>query len=77
MALTATTVREALNTLATGSTELHNHLFDSSNQLNRFVRVFVEGRQTNLGRQTTPGLSQEETVADGAVVTIVLALAGG
>lgn len=65
----AVTVRGALDALAVGSDTLRGHLFDQSNAINRFVRVFVNGRPIRSGG--------EDQVADGAVVTILLALAGG
>jgi molybdopterin synthase sulfur carrier subunit len=67
----ARTVREALGALSTGSEELRRHLFDSRDQINRFVRIFVDGRPAPLGSRG------DEAVEDGAEVTIVLALAGG
>lgn len=71
VAVQARTVREALTALSTGSDDLRNHLFDSRDQINRFVRVFVDGRPS------APGSRGDESVRDGAEVTIVLALAGG
>ena len=65
----AATVRGALHALAAGSDKLRAHLFDQSNEINRFVRVFVDGRSIRSGG--------EDRVDDGAVVTILLALAGG
>ncbi|MEJ2768292.1 MoaD/ThiS family protein (plasmid) [Mycetohabitans rhizoxinica] len=65
----AETVRGALDALAGGSDTLRGHLFDQTNAINRFVRVFVNGRQIHS--------SAEEPVSDGAEVTILVALAGG
>jgi molybdopterin synthase sulfur carrier subunit len=67
----ATTVREALEGLASGSDTLHSRLFDRTNSINRFVRVFVDGQPT------TGGAAGEDSISEGAVVTILLALAGG
>jgi molybdopterin converting factor small subunit len=67
----ATTVREALAAVASGSGTLRGYLFDENERLRRFVRVFVNGKPTTL----PPG--QEEAVSEGSEVTILLALAGG
>ena len=71
VAVEATTVREALEAVAAGSTGLRAHLFDQNQDLRRFVRVFVNGKCTTVQS------GQEESVADGTEVTILLALAGG
>lgn len=65
----AATVRGALDALTVGSNALHAHLFDQANEVNRFVRVFVNGCPIRS--------IENDKVADGAVVTILLALAGG
>lgn len=65
----AVTVRGALDALAIGSEPLRGHLFDRDNEINRFVRVFLDGSPIRPR-------GQDET-RDGAVVTILLALAGG
>ncbi|HEX2763725.1 MAG TPA: MoaD/ThiS family protein [Allosphingosinicella sp.] len=67
----ARTVRGALDALTSGSDSLRAQLFDRSDKLNRFVRVFVDGESLPIGSRA------EEKVDDGAVVTILLALAGG
>jgi len=67
VAVDAVTVRGALDTLAAGSVALRSHLFDPHNAIHRFVRVFVDGR----------AVRGDEPVSDGAVVTVLLALAGG
>lgn len=71
IALEAATVRQALEAVSAESKILHGHLFDQNNGLRRFVRVFVDGRQAAV----QPG--QEEPVAEGAEMTILVALAGG
>lgn len=67
----ATTVREAVDAFTARSESLRGHLFDESNGLRRFVRVFVDGQPSTL----RPG--NDIPVKDGAEVTILLALAGG
>jgi molybdopterin synthase sulfur carrier subunit len=67
--VSAATVREALEALAAGSDALRDRLFDKTDSINRFIRVFVDGRPTGGGG--------EQPVRDGAVVTILLAMAGG
>lgn len=62
-------MRGALDALAIESEALRGHLFDRSNEINRFVRVFVDGSPIRPGGP--------DQVGDGAVVTILLALAGG
>jgi molybdopterin converting factor small subunit len=71
VSVTATTLNEALEGLAGHSADLDRRLFDESGAINRFVRVFVDGRSL-----AGPG-SAQQPIADGAVVTILLALAGG
>jgi molybdopterin synthase sulfur carrier subunit len=71
MNVEATTVREALQALSAGSESLRGHLFDQNEAVRRFVRVFVNGKPAMMQS------GQEETVADGAEVTILIALAGG
>jgi molybdopterin synthase sulfur carrier subunit len=69
--VSAATVREALEGLAANSDAVRSRLFDKSNAINRFVRVFIDGRPTGAGG------GGEQLVKDGSVVTILLALAGG
>jgi sulfur-carrier protein len=69
--VSAQTVRGALVSLCANSPDLKGHLFDAKDQINRFVRVFVNGRPLPLGSRG------EEVVDEGAELTIVLALAGG
>jgi molybdopterin synthase sulfur carrier subunit len=71
IAVEAGSVRQALEAFADRSTGLRDHLFDENDGLRRFVRVFVNGKLTTIQS------GQEEPVAEGAEVTIVLALAGG
>lgn len=71
MGVEATTVRQALEAFSAGSVGLRDHLFDQNDGLRRFVRVFVDGAPATI----KPG--REEAVAEGAEVTILLALAGG
>lgn len=67
----ASTAREAVNRFTECSADLHGHLFDETQSLRRFVRVFVNGQPARLGP------SQDEPLDEGAEVTILLALAGG
>lgn len=71
LAVPATTLREALEALAGGSAPLRGQLFDESDAINRFVRVFIDGRAIAAAG------AGEHPLANGAVVTILLALAGG
>ncbi len=64
-------MRQALEAFAAGSTSLRGHLFDQNDGLRRFVQVFVDGKLTAIQS------GQEEPIAEGAEVTILLALAGG
>lgn len=67
----AATVREALGAFASRSDNLRGHLFDHDEELRRFIRVFVNGKLATMQDL------QEESIAEGAEVTILLALAGG
>lgn len=67
VAVEAVTARGALDALSAGSDALQHHLFDASGGINRFVRVFVDGRAVH----------GSAPVQGGAVVTVLLALAGG
>lgn len=67
----AATVRQALETFAGGSASLRDHLFDQDDGLRRFVRIFVDGKPAAIA----PG--RDQPLADGAEMTILLALAGG
>lgn len=71
MAATASTVREAVDAFTARSEGLRNHLFDDSNALRRFVRVFVDGQAASLAE------GRDRPVKDGAEVSILIALAGG
>ncbi len=71
VAADAATVREAVDAFAARSEGLRSHLFDERDALRRFVRVFVDGRPAALSE------GNDEAVADGAEVTILIALAGG
>ncbi|MDX0961862.1 MoaD/ThiS family protein [Sinorhizobium medicae] len=67
----AQTVREALGAMSAKSAQLKEHLFDSKGEINRFVRIFVNGRPVPLGSRG------DEAVENGAEIAVVLALAGG
>ena len=68
---TASSVREAVDAFAARSEGLRGHLFDENDALRRFVRVFVDGRAAVLSE------GKDESVRDGAEVSILIALAGG
>lgn len=67
----AQTVREALGAMSAKSAQLKEHLFDTKGEINRFVRIFVNGRPVPLGSRG------DEAVENGAEIAVVLALAGG
>ena len=67
----AATVRQALEAFAAESASLRGHLFNQNGGLQRFVRVFVDGKPTTIQS------GQDEPVSEGAEMTILLALAGG
>jgi molybdopterin synthase sulfur carrier subunit len=71
ISIEAETVRGALDVICDGSDKLHAMLFDQSQRINRFVRVFVDGSPSPIGSRG------EEKVVEGSVLTIVIALAGG
>ncbi|WP_261321926.1 MoaD/ThiS family protein [Rhizobium leguminosarum] len=67
----AQTVRGALRAMSAKFAQLNEHLFDSKDEINRFIRIFVNGRPVPLGSRG------DETLESGAEVMLVLALAGG
>ncbi|MBA9036753.1 MULTISPECIES: MoaD/ThiS family protein [Rhizobium] len=67
----AQTVRGALRAMSAKFAQLNEHLFDSKDEINRFIRIFVNGRPVPLGSRG------DESLESGAEVTLVLALAGG
>lgn len=69
--VSATTLREALEVFAGQSAPLRSRLFDDAGVINRFVRVFIDGRAILAAG------NGEHALVNGAVVTILLALAGG
>ncbi|HLA78911.1 MAG TPA: molybdopterin-synthase adenylyltransferase MoeB [Vicinamibacteria bacterium] len=71
VALTGQSVGEVLSGLVERHPALRPHLFTSDGQLRNFVNVFVNDQDTrHLGRQAAP-------LAEGDVVSIVPAVAGG
>lgn len=67
----AMSASEALQQLSSSSEGLRTRLFDEADAINRFVRIFVDGRQI------TAVAAKDEPLADGAEITLLLALAGG
>lgn len=67
----AATLREAVSAFTAQSASLHGHLFDENGGLRRFVRIFVDGKPAVLKRD------EDQAIENGAMVTILLALAGG
>ncbi len=65
------TIREVLEALTTRYPELKKHLFDTEQNIRPFINIFIgEEDIRNLNQQNT-------TVAPGAVVSIIPAIAGG
>ena len=69
--VTASTLREALESFVAEAGQVGSLLLDANGSLQRFVRVFVDGRPTRAPSDL------DAPVSDGARVTILLALAGG
>jgi len=69
----ATTLLEALKALedSASSGALRGRLFDETNAVNRFIRVFIDGRQVATAS------AGQVSLAEGSEVNVLLALAGG
>ena len=67
----ATNLREAVETLASGNSEIKTRLLDDNGELRRFVNVYVNEEDVRfLQKLDTP-------LKDGDEVSIVPAIAGG
>jgi len=69
--LTASDVYGAINSLATEFPDLRKHLFDTDQQVRRFVRIYVGDEDISQLQGTTTRLKS------GDAVSIIPAIAGG
>lgn len=71
LAAEADNVDHALSIFVDHAQELREHLYDETQQLRRFVRIFVDGKPVNMSAHS------KDPLQPGAKINVMLALAGG